>query len=395
MWPVPNTLVGGNGNWFGAKLHTFDQRKDTGAVDVNVNDKQRLRFRLSNYTYLEYQPLDGNTDRTPKFFNRPNKTGSLNYTWTLNPRMVNEVLITASEDIVKIPVDAANFYDRTQACVGSPVPCGLYQYLFPVSQKLLPNRIPTVNLSNFSGLSGGPYPSHSAGPIYDISDSFTWIKQNHTLKFGALWERSGENDNDEINVQACSTCTNNQNGQFLFSNNGGNFVRPGYVQASTGTAVANAALGLFDTYSEIGHRAYTLFRSHMWEGFAQDSWKTTQNLTINYGLRYTVIVPYHALWGNMIVFDPRFYDPNKAVTIDPSTGLIAGSPTIDQLYNGMVIPGTGFPSSAKGRVPEADSGQYNSLFRGAPDHYSDIQWGDIQPRLGIAYQLNNKTVIRA
>src|SRR5437899_2233194 len=97
----------------------------------------------------------------------------------------------------------------------------------------------------------------------------------------------------------------------------------------------------------------------------------------------------------MIVFDPRFYDPNKAVTIDPSTGLIAGSPTIDQLYNGMVIPGTGFPSSAKGRVPEADSGQYNSLFRGAPDHYSDIQWGDIQPRLGIAYQLNNKTVIRA
>jgi len=77
MWPVPNTLIGGNGNWFAAKLHTFDQRKDTGAVDVNVNDKQRLRFRLTNYTYLEYQPLDGNTDRTPKFFNRPNKTGSL------------------------------------------------------------------------------------------------------------------------------------------------------------------------------------------------------------------------------------------------------------------------------------------------------------------------------
>jgi len=397
-WPIPNltTFIGGNGNWFAAKLHTFDQRKDTVGVDVNLTEKQRLRFHAMNYAYLEYQPLDGNTDRTPKFFNRPNKTGSLNYTWTLNPRMVNEVLISASEDVVLIPVDTANFFDRTKACAQSTVPCSLsYPYIFPTG-KLLPNRIPTVNLSNFSGLSGGPYPSHSSGPIYDISDSFTWIKQNHTLKFGALWERSGEDDNDEINVQACPTCTNNQNGQFLFTDG-----RAG----GTGVAVANAALGLFDSYSEIGHRAYTIFRANMWESFAQDSWKTRQNLTLTFGLRYSIIVPYHALWGNMIVFDPRFYDPAKAVTISPTTGLIQG--TVDpktglvngtgaDTYNGMVIPGSGFPSSAKGRVPEADPTQFDfsRLFRGVPDHYSDIQWGEIQPRLGIAYQLNKKNVFR-
>ncbi len=397
MWPVPNTLIGGNGNWFAAKLHTFDQRKDTGAVDVNVNDKQRLRFRLTNYTYLEYQPLDGNTDRTPKFFNRPNKTGSLNYVWTISPSKVNEVLVTASEDIVKIPVDTAHFYNRTQACVGSPVPCSIYQYLFPVSEKLLPNRIPTVNLSNFSTLSGGPYPSHSAGPIYDASDSFTWIKSNHTLKFGFLWERAGENDNDEINVQACPTCTNNQNGQFSFTDG-----RSG----GTGVAIANAALGLYDSYSEIGHRAYTIFRANMYESFAQDSWKFRQNLTFNYGVRYTVIAPYHALWGNMILFDPTLYDPNKAVTVDPKTGLVVG--TIDpktglvsgtgaDTLNGMVIPGSGFPSSAKSHFPEADPTQFDfsRLFHNVPNHYSDIQWSDIQPRVGIAYELGHKSVIRA
>src|SRR6266403_2300626 len=42
MWPVPNTLLGGNGNWFAAKRHTFDQRKDTGAVDVNVKDRKSV-----------------------------------------------------------------------------------------------------------------------------------------------------------------------------------------------------------------------------------------------------------------------------------------------------------------------------------------------------------------
>ncbi len=386
-WPAPNlTSFIGGGNWFASKLHTIDQRKDTVGVDVNVTDQHRLRFRAMNYAYLEYQPLDGNTDRTPKFFNRPNKTGSLNYVWTISPTKVNEALITASQDVVKIPIDSAHFFDRTQACAGSPVPCALdYPYIFP-DGKLVPNRIPTVNLSPFSQLSGGPYPSHSAGPIYTASDSFTWVKRNHLFKFGFLFERSGENDNDEINVQACPTCTNNQNGQFLFTDN-----RAG----GTGVAVANAALGLFDTYSEIGHRAYTIFRSNMYEGFAQDSWKIGQKLTVSYGARYTVIVPYHAEWANMILFDPRFYDPAQAVTVDPTTGLITGTPTIDQRYNGMVIPGNGFPSSANGRVPEATSGLYNDLFRHVPNHYSDIQWGDIQPRLGVAYQLGNKTVFRA
>lgn len=396
-YPVPNLASPINGgNWFMSARHPQNQRKDTLGIDINLTDKQRLRFRRVYFNFDEYQPLDGGSGETPKFFHRPNQTNSINHIWAISPTKVNEVLVSFSLDQVFIPVDAPNFLDRTKGAAQGPGLFGTnYPYIFPVSEKLLPNRIPTVNMGNFSGLSGGPYPSHSQGPIYDASDSFTWIKGNHTLKFGFAFERSGENDNDEINVQACATCTNNQNGQFLFSNNGGNFVRPGYVAASTGASVANAALGLFDTYSEIGHRAYTLFRSHMYEGFAEDTWKTTPKLTVTYGLRYTVIVPYHAEWGNMIVFDPKFYDPNIAVTISPTTGLITGSPTVAQLYNGMVIPGSSFPSSANGRVPEATSGLYTGLFRGVPNYYSNIQWNDIQPRLGIAYQLDNKTVLRA
>jgi hypothetical protein len=300
--------------------------------------------------------------------------------------MVNELLITGSKDKVKIPIDAAHFLDRTKGAIQGAGYFGTnYQYIFN-DGKLLSTRIPSVNLTNFSTLNGGPYPSHSAGPIVDFSDSLTWVKGNHTFKFGALYEYQGENDNDEINVQACSTCTNNQNGQFQFTDG-----RSG----GTGVAAANVALGLFDRYSEIGHRAYTVFRAGMWEGFAQDAWKVNQRLTVTAGLRYTVIVPYHAIWGNMIVFDPTFYDPSKAVTVDPRTGLITGNPTIEQRYNGMVIPGSSFPSSAKDHVPEANTSLYNGLFRGVPDHYSDIQWNDIQPRLGIAYQLTPKTVVRA
>ena len=397
-YPVPNltTPINGSQNLFLSAKHPQYQRIDTLALDANLTEKQRLRFRHVYFSFWEYQPLDGGTNETPKYFDRPNQTYSIDHVWTISATKVNEILLSYAQDVVHIPVNAAGFLDRTKGAAQGPGLFGLnYPYIFPTG-KLLPNRIPTVNMSNFSGLSGGPYPSHSAGPISDLSDSFSWVKGNHTFKFGASVEHSGENDNDEINVQACQTCTNNQNGQFLFSNNGGNFIRPGYVSASTGAAVANAALGLFDTYSEIGHRAYTIFRSNMFEGFGQDTWKTRQNLTVTYGLRYMVNVPYHATWGNMIVFDPQFYNPANAVSIDPKSGLITGTPTIDQLYNGMVIPGTGFPTSAIGRVPEATTTLYSDLFHpGVPNHYSDIQWGDVQPRLGFAYQFGKNTVLRA
>lgn len=378
-FPAPDlsTPLNGNQTWYMAAKHPQNQRKDTLAVDFNLTDKQRLQFRRMNYAFWEYQPLDGGTNETPKYFNRPNQTNSLNHVWAMSPNKVNEFLATVSLDDVYIPVDQAHFQDRTQLGIN-------YPYIFPAG-KLIPTRIPTINMTSFSTINGGPYPSHSAGPIYDVSDSFTWIKGTHTFKFGALYEKSGENDNDEINVSACPTCTNNQNGQFSFTD-----TRSG--QPTTGNAAANAALGLFDSYSELGQRAYTIFRGSMWEGFAKDTWKASQRLTVDYGARYTVIVPYHALWGNMIVFDPSFYNSAKAVTVDPKTGaVILGS---GDRYNGMVIPGTGWPSSANGRFPEAGDSSLNYLFRGVNDHYSDIQWGDIQPRVGIAYQMTPKTVIR-
>src|SRR3984957_6730381 len=284
-YPLPNltTPINGNQNWFFSAQHPQYQRKDTVAVDINLTENQRLRLRRVYFTFWEFQPLDGGTNETPKFFDRPNQTNSIDHVWTISPTKVNEILVSFSLDQVHIPVDQAGFLDRTTVGLNFPS-------IFPTGKEIQ-NRIPTVNMSAFSGLSGGPYPSHSAGPIINLSDSFTWIKGNHTLRFGGLYEYDGENDNDEVNVQACNTCTNNQNGQLLFSDNGGKFVRPGFALASTGVAAANSALGLFDSYSEIGPRAYTVFRGRMCEGCGQDTRKVRQNLTITYGLRYSVIVP--------------------------------------------------------------------------------------------------------
>jgi hypothetical protein len=116
-------------------------------------------------------------------------------------------------------------------------------------------------------------------------------------------------------------------------------------------------------------------------------------LTLNYGVRQTITVPYKALWGNQIFFDPALYSASQAPQINPTTGnVIVGT---GNQYDGMVIPGNAWPSDACGHgVTQACGTSYNSLFHNLPDYYGQINY-QFQPRLGAAYQVNNKTVIRA
>ncbi len=252
-----------------------------------------------------------------------------------------------------------------------------YPYLFPEG-KMIPGRIPTVNIPGVISLaSAGQYPASSAGPIYGISDNFTWVRGDHTLKTGLPFERAGENDNDQPG--------NQQNGTFSFLH-----TRPG----GTGLALANAALGLFSTYAEGGVRSYTPCRSQMMEWFAQDSWKVTPKLRLEMGLPHSLIQPYYSLWRNMWVFDARVYDSRIAVTQDPRTGFII-SGDLKSRYNGLVLPGDGWPASAQGRFPIADSGEYDFLFRGIPKEYSPTHKRDLQPRLGIAYAVTPNMAVRS
>jgi len=375
--PVPGYQQGTN-NFIQQRPAETDQRKDTISIDWNPSEKHQVRGRISNFNYIDTAAFRTNTDRAPQIIDRPNNTASIAWTWTISPTKINEFLATASADRVHIYVDTRG--DRYKRSI-----YGIdYPYVFS-DPKEIQDKIPTVhfNSSTFvTDLDGGPYPSASSGPIYDFSDNFTMIRGNHTFKVGGLFERAGQNDFDQINVAGVPGGTNNQNGRFEFDN-----TRSG----GSGVDLADAALGLFSSYAEIGVRSYTPYRGHMYEWFVQDSWKIRSNLRLELGLRHSIIQPYYSLWRNMVVFDPKLYDPSKAAVMDPGSGFILSG---DQ-YNGLVIPGDGFPESAKGRVPVATSGQFDRLFRGVPKEFSQIHKKDFQPRMGIAYSFNEKTVIRA
>ncbi len=377
-YPAPNENAAGY-NWLSTGNYPQNQRKDTVTINYLPAQNHQLRFSFLHYTYYQNNPFAGNFNRTPQIWNWPDEVGVLHYTWTISPTAVNDITASGSTDHVTITNDeTSGLYDRTRYGINFP-------YLFPADEKLTPNKIPTINIQDFTILDGGPYPSHSGGMVNTVADTFTKIIGRHTLVFGGLWEYTGENNFDQIDVSNSTPgATNNQNGQFIFT-------ALHNSQPTTGAGVANTALGLFDSYGEIGQKSYTLFRGNVAEFFAQDTWHATPHLVIEYGGRYSIFQPYSAIWRNQSMFNAKYYNPSTAPTVNPLTGTETGGDP----YDGVVIPGSGFPSSAKGHVPDAIlSGAYNSLFHGLSPSYSPITWTDFQPRVGLTYQATPTTVVR-
>ena len=386
-YPLPNLSGNPSSNWTDTALYTESQRKDSVIVDFVPADAHHFRFSLLNYNYDDYEPHFGNFNTNPRIFHRPNQIGVFHYTWTVSPTIVNDAYVSAAADHVDINIDTSSgLFDRTRYGIN-------YPYLFGSASKVVPNKIPTLQIGSLGTLDGGPYPSRSGGMVYDIGDTLTKVWGNHTLKFGGLWEYAGENNYDQISVDNTRPgTTNNQNGLFVFTDLRGSPSNAPNTNPNTRAAMANVALGLFDTYGEIGTRSYTPFRGNMYEMFAQDQWRVNSKLVLEYGIRYSIMMPYHSLWGNQAFFSPKDYNPALAPTINPATGFLTGG---DQ-YNGVVIPGSGFPSAAKGHVPDDIlNGNFQRLFRGYGSGYSPTVYSNIQPRLGIAYQIDPGTVIRA
>ena len=214
-----------------------------------------------------------------------------------------------------------------------------------------------------------------------VLEHTTWVKNRHTFKGGMVVEYSGEDDFDQINVQPIPGSTNNQNGRFEFRNS---------TSARTGLAIADTALGLFTNYAEIGQRALTKWRALATDFFVQDSWRPTAKMTVEGGVRYVLWPPWYSTTNNIASFDPAFYNTSNEAIINPSTGVITGGPR----YNGIVLPGDGFPSEASNLAVYNDPA-VKALFVGIPRGFTKTYKNVFEPRGGVSYAWDDRTVIKA
>ena len=226
-----------------------------------------------------------------------------------------------------------------------------------------------------------------------ISMNLTHTRGAHTFKAGLLRER-------ENFGQARSGVFA---GEFNFSNDTNN-------PNNAGFAYANAFLGQVTSYTEAMGRPGDNRRQTTYAWYAQDTWKPHQKLTLDIGVRmYNSDLPRHTL-GESSAFSFERFDPtwggNPPVLFRP--GLVNGvrraiNPLTGQdfptTFIGQMVPGTGYscgpitpttPCRINGIVTQRD-GNY---LDGADEGFFDPLGIQFDPRFGLAWAVNPRTVVR-
>ena len=165
-------------------------------------------------------------------------------------------------------------------------------------------------------------------PVHNFTDDFTWTKSKHTLSFGGNWRFI----NDLRNSNASSFSDAITNAGFLpttgFAGKNVSFdpscdptvnpsctwsfpaVDPGFANAYNFpmTALAGIITEVDATYQRdksgtnlpVGAFVQRHFRVNELESYAQDSWRLKSNLTLTYGLRYSLLQPIYEVNGNQV-----------------------------------------------------------------------------------------------
>jgi hypothetical protein len=353
----------------------LDTDQGDGRVDYHMSDSTTIfgSISWSNTNKTSVPPfsgiLDGGTfnGQSEQDLGR-NAMLSITHLWS--PSLVTETRVAFSR-LVTARTQANSSVDAfTQAGIGGLNPTNV----------ALNGGLPYINLgSPYSQIGANNWlPTKEYNNVWDFIQNVSINKGTHAIKLGFEFRPirfpffqvpapHGEMDfsRNETAYPSTAKDAGGQNGTFA---------------ADTGDNVASYLLGAIDGGS-ISTTNFISSTKKAYAGFIQDDWKLTSKLTLNLGVRYELFSPIGEQFGRQSNYD------QQNTTLYIPTGNNQNAPLPPNFNSPVTLNGVTYPALFTTPI---------TVSRGQVSQYL-IPWDklDIGPRVGLAYSIHDKTVVRA
>ncbi|MBI4893702.1 MAG: carboxypeptidase regulatory-like domain-containing protein, partial [Acidobacteria bacterium] len=318
--------------------------------DLNATDAHRFTVFFSHGAHTQSSAVRGNPVPLPlpyvvtRVVDEVPTVGQVKHTWVINPSMLNQISFGASRLNIPItnPTIDGNWVEKAGI---KGLPKGDATQSFPEVSFAGPNSV-----AGWRGTDARPF--LDALNSYTLQDNLQWIRSRHTVKGGFQMQRLQDN----YRARWDGTFFNS-----AFSNVQTAGFNNGTLQSTTGNSFASYVLGAVSSSNVAEDYVVTSgarFRSYSW--WVGDDWKVNRNLTINLGLRHDIMLPYKEVVDRVSWFNPDVPNP---VAIGFKGALQFGGSGPDPLY-----------CNCSTRIK--------------------TQYGNLGPRVGFAYRMGDKTVVR-
>ncbi len=337
-YPEP-TAPGIRNNFFsqlGARPNTWDT---SSKVDYRVTERNNLFVRVSLNKTLNTLPSRWNSIASPG----SGWNGSINRSYTLDDTYLWNGWVMHGNYGYSYHANPRRYIEEDVALSSLGLPSALDgQAQFPV--------FPRVQVADFQQMGNNAF-----WYIGNKFESHTWVGDmsrlfgDHTIKFGGVFRLNRVSNHRPADPA----------GFFQFNRN---WTRERFNRGQEGNSVASMLLGLMNG-GRMRFEPSLSQQTPYWGFYLQDDWKVSDRLTLNVGLRWDQDRPITERYNRASWFDFNLQQPELAIDT-------AGMER--QVLGGLEFAGVG----------------------GKPRHIKNYDNNNVAPRLGLAYKLTDKLVIR-
>jgi outer membrane receptor protein involved in Fe transport len=253
---------------------TANYNEYLGKFDYNISSRDILSGTFTSNVYPQLEPFQSaNVVGYPVTYQDKTYFGTVTYSHTFSPGLLNELRITGQRLNHSQAVPDANLPTASQLGIN-----------------ITPDQATGPPILGFggTGLTVGFSPQGPTREIdntYALYENLSWTKGRHSWKYGFYFSPYQNNTVYDFYVD----------GEFFFYGPS--------TGVGSGYDLADFLMGLPDEFLQFG-KAPSNIRSHQYAGYAQDTWKAANHLTLNLGVRYEYAEPKFDTQGRTFSFEP-------------------------------------------------------------------------------------------